>query len=90
MGSPRIEESVTGEGDKAVTTAAIKAINCKVGGTICKTTEEKEDSEGTLKPTPIVVTIAADNFQDYIYGGDTEWAGTDYDGCSFLSVAPTI
>lgn len=90
MGSPRIEESVTGEGDKAVTTAAIKAINCKVGGTICKTTEEKEDSEGTLKPIPVVVTIAADNFQNYIYGGDTEWAGTDYDGCSFLSVAPTI
>ena len=90
MGSPRIEESVTGEGEAAVTTAAIKAINCKVGGTICKTTEEKEDSEGTLKPVPVVVTIAADNFQDYIYGGDTEWVGTDYDGCSFLSVAPTI
>ena len=66
------------------------ASNCKVGGTICTTSEEKEDSEGTLKPVPVVVTIAADNFQDYIYGGTTAWESTDYDGCSFLSVKPTI
>ena len=65
-------------------------LNCKVGGTISTTTEEKESSDGSVSTVPKVVEITADNFQDYIYGGTTAWEGTDYDGCSFLSVKPTI
>jgi tetrahydromethanopterin S-methyltransferase subunit D len=70
---------------KARTTAQLYT-NAKVGGTICRSTEEKEDSEGTKKPTPIVETLSAENFMVYIYGVATTWAeGSTYDGCTYIS-----
>ena len=55
-----------------------------LGGNIAL--EMGENSE--LEYVPILVPIGEDNFQDYIYGGETTWEGTDYDGCQYLSVKP--
>ena len=66
------------------------ASNCKVGGTICTTSEEKETTDGNVSKVPVVVEISAENFHEHIYAGTTAWESTDYDGCSFLSVKPTI
>ena len=71
---------------KARTTAQLYT-NAKVGGTICRSTEEKEDSEGTKKPTPIVETLSGENFMDYIYGPTVDWSKItpQYDGCEYIS-----
>ena len=68
-------------------TASVLYKNAKVGGTICRSTEDKEDSEGTLKPTPIVETLSGENFFDYIYGPTVDWSAItpQYDGCSYIS-----
>ncbi|MBQ2026524.1 MAG: hypothetical protein II214_01330, partial [Alistipes sp.] len=66
------------------------AKNCKVGGTI-KTMTTGENSAGEITTELREIAITESNFQDYIYAGDTQWPeGTNYDGCSFLSVKPTI
>ena len=71
---------------KARTTAQLYT-NAKVGGTICRSTEEKEDSEGTKKPTPIVETLSGENFFNYIYGPTVDWSKItpQYDGCEYIS-----
>ena len=62
--------------------------NGKVGGSICK---EKKFNGDTFQDEEVVVTIDESNFMNCIYGTTTDWAGsTTYDGCSFLSVKPTI
>ncbi len=72
-------------------TEATLVSNCEIGGTIALKTREGEDPD-TGKPysDPEYTTITGENFQDYIYGGETQWQDTNYDGCSFLSVKPTI
>ncbi len=67
-------------------TATILAQNCKVGGSVIGeyNVEDEEYKVETLKES---------NFQNFIYGSgkNTDWSGTDnYDGCSYISVAPTI
>ena len=69
-------------------TDAILAKDCYVGGTISTESEEKENSAGDIEMLPKVENITAENYYEYIYGGTTAWAGTDYDGCQFLSVKP--
>ena len=71
-------------------TEATLVSSCEIGGTICTTSEEKETTDGSVSKVPVVVEITADNFYEYIYAGTTAWADTNYDGCSFLSVKPTI
>ena len=71
-------------------TEATLVSNCEIGGTICTTSEEKETTDGSVSKVPVAVEITADNFYEYIYGGTTAWEGTNYDGCSFLPVKPTI
>jgi hypothetical protein len=66
-------------------TNTVYAKNCKVGGEMKVYDEEEEDY--------ITTPITESNFYNYIYGSgkDTNWTGTDnYDGCTFLSVKPTI
>ena len=69
----------------------VVAKNCKIGGVI-RTVSTFENSQGDtvteLHDNPV---ITEDNFHEHIYAGDTQWPeGTNYDGCSFLSVVPTI
>ena len=69
----------------------VVAKNCKIGGVI-RTVSTYENSQGDtvtgLHDNPV---ITAENFHEHIYAGTTDWSGvTDYDGCSFLSVKPTI
>ncbi len=79
MGSPRTE-TVT-----ETATTYVRVLNCKLAGKIAKAGRESADGGSELVPDWI--DIDATNFVDYIYGGTTQWAdGTDYDGCSFLSV----
>jgi hypothetical protein len=71
-------------------TEATLVSSCEIGGKICTTSEEKETTDGSVSKVPVVVEITAENFHEHIYAGTTAWEGTDYDGCSFLSVKPTI
>ena len=83
MGSPRNETTTETESGTQVKVTGVK--NCKLAGKIAKAGRESADGGSELVPDWI--DIDATNFVDYIYGGDTQWAdGTDYDGCSFLSV----
>ena len=62
--------------------------NSKAGGTIC--TEKKYDADA-YADVEVVVTLDESNFMGYIYGTTTDWTGVEnYDGCSFLSVKPTL
>lgn len=79
MGSPRVE-TVT-----ETATTYVRVLNCKLAGKIA--TAGRESADGGSELVPDWIVIDATNFVDYIYGGTTQWAeGTDYDGCSFLSV----
>ena len=70
-------------------TDTVVAKNAKIGGSIALTLDTEEKADGTISNAPIVVGLTADNIHEYIYGGETVWpAGSDYDGCSFLSVKP--
>ena len=69
--------------------ATVVATNCKIGGTI-KTMVTGENSQGEITTEVREIAITESNFQDYIYAGTTQWEDTNYDGCQFLSVAPTI
>ena len=65
---------------------ATLAKDCHVGGQIAKTLFENGDGE----IVPEFLPINEGNYFNYIYGGTTTWEGTDYDGCKYLSVAPTL
>jgi hypothetical protein len=67
------------------------ATNSKIGGMIATTTESQEEADGTLSIAPVWNILDESNFFDYMYGTGTNWTGVEnYDGCSFLSVVPTI
>ena len=66
--------------------ATIIAKNCKLGGTLISDYDIENEEYDTEK-------LSASNFHNHIYGSgkNTDWSGTDnYDGCSYISVAPTI
>ena len=66
--------------------ATVIAKNCKIGGTLVGDYDIEEDEY-------IIEKLSASNFHNHIYGSgkSTDWSGTDnYDGCSYISVAPTI
>ena len=65
---------------------AVKATNCKVGGTLWSDYNVEDEEYKTT-------VLDASNFHNYIYGSGeaTDWTGTDnYDGCSVLTAKPTI
>jgi hypothetical protein len=52
---------------------------------------EAEDGSGDQVVVDEIITLDGSNYYDYIYGGTTDWTGNaNYDGCTFLSVVPTI
>ena len=62
------------------------ASNCKIGGQLIG---EFDEEDQTYKST----VLSESDYFNYIYGsGDaTDWTGTDnYDGCTYISVAPAI
>ena len=64
---------------------SVMAKDCAVGGGFMA--YDTEDDSYKLVP------LKEDDYFNYIYGSgeDTDWTGTDnYDGCTFLSVKPTI
>lgn len=64
---------------------SVMAKDCAVGGRYMA--YDAEDDSYKLIP------LKEDDYFNYIYGSgeDTDWTGTDnYDGCTFLSVKPTI
>ena len=66
--------------------ATVIAKNCKLGGTLVSDYDIENEEYDTEK-------LSASNFHNHIYGSgkNTDWSGTDnYDGCSYISVAPTI
>ena len=70
--------------------ATVIAKNCKVGGSFIQT-EIGEDSDGNNTTIYTEIKIDESNWMNYIYGGTTSWPeGSDYDGCSFLSVVPEV
>ena len=82
MGSARVADTLDDAG--AVSKAGIRAIDCKVGGTILNEwNDEEQVYEGK--------TLNSSNFHNYIYGSgkSTDWTGTDnYDGCTLLTSKP--
>ena len=80
-GVARIPDVVEGE----TTTLGVRAINCKLGGTI---TGEYNIEDEEYK----IITLDASNYFNFIYGSgeSTDWAGTeDYDGCTLLEAKPS-
>ena len=70
--------------------ATVIAKDCKIGGSFIQT-EIGEDSDGNTTTIYTEMKIDESNWMNYIYGGTTSWPeGSNYDGCSFLSVVPTI
>ena len=64
----------------------VLATNCKIGGVILG---EWDDEDQVYEETK----INSSNYHNFIYGSgkNTDWTGTDnYDGCSYISVAPTL
>ena len=84
MGNARVADTLDDAG--AVSKAGIRAIDCKVGGTILNEwNDEEQIYEGK--------TLNSSNFHNYIYGcgKSTDWTGTDnYDGCTLLTSKPTF
>ena len=66
----------------AARTSTLKATNCQIGGN----TVEIDDADESEKLSP----ITADNFHNYIYSSSIDKETAEADGCSFLSVKPTI
>ena len=65
---------------------AVKATNCKVGGTLWSDYNVEDEEYKTT-------ALDATNYYNYIYGSGeaTDWAGTDnYDGCTLLESKPSI
>lgn len=65
--------------------AAVAASNCTAGGAFY---EYDSDDDAYRK-----ITLTADNFFEYLYGGETDWSAagvTDYHGCTVLTEKPTL
>ena len=72
-------------------TDAVLAQSCQLGGTIACDKIKKEDADGIEIEAMNSITLDEGNYFNYIYGATVTWAeGSNYDGCSFLSVKPTI
>ena len=70
--------------------ATVIAKSCKVGGAFIENVIG-EDADGNSTTIETEMKLDATNWMDYIYGSIPTWEeGTDYDGCSFLTVKPTI
>ena len=70
--------------------ATVIAKSCKIGGAFIENVTG-EDADGNSTTIETEMKIDATNWMDYIYGTAPAWEeGTDYDGCSFLTVKPTI
>ena len=66
------------------------AKSCKIGGAFIENVTG-EDADGNSTTIETEMKLDATNWMDYIYGSIPTWEeGTDYDGCSFLTVKPTI
>ena len=68
--------------------ATVIASECAIGGRLL-TGWDDSDSE----PEPIYTKLNTGNYYNYIYGSGnaTDWTGTDnYDGCTYISSAPTL
>ena len=68
--------------------ATVTASECAIGGRIL-TGWDDSDTE----PEPIYTKLNTGNYYNYIYGSGnaTDWTGTDnYDGCTYISSAPTL
>ena len=66
------------------------AKSCKIGGAFIENVTG-EDADGNSTTIETEMKLDATNWMDYIYGTIPTWEeGTDYDGCSFLTVKPTI
>jgi hypothetical protein len=64
----------------------VLATNCKIGGVILGKWDDEDQVYEETK-------INSSNYYNFIYGSgkNTDWTGTDnYDGCSYISVAPTL
>ena len=84
-GSARVETNGNTAG-----TAVVR--NCQLGGRLgTAIVQGEEDSDGNTVSGPNWKIFTADNFYENIYRGANSWAeGSDYDGCTFLSAAPTL
>ena len=72
-------------GDKSIVS------NTKLGGRIATTTETHENGDGDKEDIPVWTSLSDSNFHEYIYSVVPNWTGiTNYDGCSYISVKPTI
>ncbi len=60
------------------------ATNCKFGGIFVGEYDEEDEAYKEY-------TLDESNFFNYIYGGTTDWTGTDnYDGCTVLTAKPSV
>ncbi len=84
-GSARVETNGSTAG-----TAIVR--NCQLGGRLgTAIVDGEEDADGIITSGPNWKIFTADNFYENIYRGANSWAeGSDYDGCTFLSAAPTL
>ena len=63
----------------------IIATNCKFGGNVVEIEIDESDETEVEKLTP----LTADNYYNHIFGGETDWTGTEnYDGCTLLEASP--
>ena len=61
--------------------------NCQLGGDKVTIEIDEEDEAVIEKRAP----LTAENYFNHIYGGTTDWTGVaNYDGCTFLTAAPSI
>ncbi len=80
----------------AARSTSVIASNCQLGGRIATTESEKktwdDDTEDYIVGiSPDWIELNDTNYLTYIYGGTTDWTGVEnYDGCSWLSVKPTL
>jgi hypothetical protein len=73
----------------SVRSETVIAKNCKVGGTIEKLVE-KTDVENNVTTELQTITLADDNFYNYIYGSAVEYAQAAEDSCSCISEEPKL
>jgi hypothetical protein len=68
----------------AVRSETVIAKNCELGGKFLGAWDDEDEVYEETK-------LSSSNYYNYIYGGTTDWTGTDnYDGCKLLTTAPTF
>jgi hypothetical protein len=66
-------------------TDAVKATNAHCGGSIAKTIDTYENSEGTLTTGPVFVTLDSNNYYKYIYPTEVTADVATADKCGYIS-----